>query len=210
MKGKTKMTTKRLIRIAYFTALTAVGAFIKIPIGTVVFSLQSFFVIMAGLIIGPVDGLIAQAAYMLIGLVGVPIFTQGGGFAYVFQPSFGYIIGFNFGAFVAGIIMLSFRKLNTVKIWIAALIGLIPLYAVGMAYQVMILVCVNGMAVMPAVYTLVTMPFFLLFDIVALLLVAIVYPRLTALISVRRERKAKNTAAVEVSDEESKEEPKEE
>ena len=43
---------------------------------------------------GPVNGALAVVVYIVLGLVGLPIFTQGGGPGYIFQPSFGYIIGF--------------------------------------------------------------------------------------------------------------------
>ena len=96
------MTTKRLVRISYFTLLTVVGGLIKIPAGPVSFTLQTLFVILAGFVLGARDGMFSQVAYMLIGLIGLPVFTGGGGFGYVFQPSFGYIVGFCFGAFASG------------------------------------------------------------------------------------------------------------
>ena len=58
--------------------------------------------LVAGLLLGPRLGTIAVGTYVLLGLVGLPIFTQGGGFWYVFQPSFGYLIGFCVGTFVTG------------------------------------------------------------------------------------------------------------
>lgn len=191
MAGKKELsTTKRIIRIAYFTALTAVGAFIKLPIGPVSFSMQSFFVIMAGLIIGGRDGCYAQLAYMFIGLIGIPIFTQGGGFDYIFKPSFGYIIGFCLGAFVTGTTVRRFIKPGTLKVWLASLAGLLPMYAVGAVYQVVVLVNVNGVALSAALWSLVNIAIFLLFDVVACFLASIVYPRLTALTASRRSVKA--------------------
>ena len=46
------MTTKRLVRISYFTLLTVVGGLIKIPAGPVSFTLQTLFVILAGFVLG--------------------------------------------------------------------------------------------------------------------------------------------------------------
>ena len=57
---------------------------------------------LAGLLLGPVNGALAVVVYIVLGLIGLPIFTQGGGPGYIFQPSFGYIIGFAVAAYVNG------------------------------------------------------------------------------------------------------------
>ena len=86
-----------------FTALIAVGAFIKIPIPVVPFTLQFLFTTLAGLLLGSKMGAVSVIAYMVLGLVGLPIFSEGGGIWYVFKPSFGYIIGFCIGTYVTGL-----------------------------------------------------------------------------------------------------------
>ncbi|MGN0265837.1 MAG: biotin transporter BioY [Oliverpabstia sp.] len=96
--------TKNLINCSLFTALIAVGAFIKIPIPVVPFTLQFLFTTLAGLLLGSRKGTISVVAYMLLGLAGLPIFSEGGGIWYIFKPSFGYIIGFCLGTFVTGLI----------------------------------------------------------------------------------------------------------
>ena len=95
-----------------FTALIAVGAFIKIPIPVVPFTLQYLFTMMAGLLLGPKLGAMAVTFYMLLGLIGLPIFAEGGGLWYIFKPSFGYIIGFIVGTFVTGYIAEHMKKKN--------------------------------------------------------------------------------------------------
>ena len=94
--------TKQLVFCSLFTALIVVGAFIKIPVPVVPFTLQYLFTMLAGLILGPRLGTISVTAYMLLGLAGLPIFTEGGGLWYVLKPSFGYIIGFCIGTYVTG------------------------------------------------------------------------------------------------------------
>ena len=103
MKGR--LSTRELVWAALFSALIAVGAFIKIPLGVVPLTLQLFFVILAGLLLGARLGFIAVFTYVAIGLLGIPVFTRGGGIGYVLQPTFGYILGFCFAAFVAGLIV---------------------------------------------------------------------------------------------------------
>ena len=60
------MTTKRIIRISFFTLLAIIGGFIKIPVGTVAFTLQTVFVVLAGFVLGARDGMFALLAYMII------------------------------------------------------------------------------------------------------------------------------------------------
>lgn len=79
MKEKSKSTVYSLILCALFAALIAVGAFIKIPVPFVPFTLQLLFTTLAGIVLGPKYGALSVGVYILIGLCGVPIFTQGGG-----------------------------------------------------------------------------------------------------------------------------------
>ena len=80
------MKTRTMILCALFAALTAVGAFFKIPFALAAISLQFLFTAMAGVLLGAGYGALSQAVYVLIGLVGVPIYALGGGFSYIFQP----------------------------------------------------------------------------------------------------------------------------
>lgn len=126
--------TKSLIYCGLFTALIAVGAFIKIPVPVVPFTLQYLFTMMAGLLLGPKLGALSVTFYMLLGLAGLPIFSEGGGIWYIFKPSFGYIIGFIVGAAVAGYIAKHMKK-KTIPGYLAAnLAGLFFVYAFGMIY----------------------------------------------------------------------------
>ena len=86
------MSAKRMILISFLAALTAIGAFLKIPIGITSITLQFMFTAMAGILLGAKDGSISQIVYILIGLIGFPVFTMGGGFSYVLQPSFGFLL----------------------------------------------------------------------------------------------------------------------
>lgn len=94
-----------IIQISFFTALTAVGAFIKIPLPPVPITLQTFFVIMSGNLLGFKYGAISQILYLALGLIGIPIFAYGGGPGYIFQPSFGYLLGYPVGAFTIGLLL---------------------------------------------------------------------------------------------------------
>ena len=130
--------TKNLMYCSLFTALIAVGAFIKIPIPVVPFTLQFLFTTLAGLLLGSKKGTISVVPYMVLGLVGLPIFSEGGGIWYVFKPSFGYIIGFCIGTYVTGL-MAERMKEKTIPGYLAAnFTGLLIVYAVGMIYYYLI------------------------------------------------------------------------
>ena len=97
-----KTNTRMLLRCAVFAALTAVGAFIRIPFALSSITLQFFFTAMAGLVLGARWGAASQAIYVLLGLAGLPIFSAGGGAGYIFYPSFGFLLGLIPAAYVTG------------------------------------------------------------------------------------------------------------
>ncbi|MCI6400575.1 MAG: biotin transporter BioY [Candidatus Fimivicinus sp.] len=127
-----------MVLCAMFVALIAAGAFIKIPVPVVPFTLQYLFTMLAGLLLGAKRGFISVCIYILLGLVGLPIFAQGGGIGYVFQPSFGYIIGFAVGAFVTGKIANKSSKPSYKRLLAANFIGLGFVYLLGMVYYYLI------------------------------------------------------------------------
>lgn len=131
---KRHLNTKSMILCAIFTALTAIGAFIRIPIPVVPFTLQFLFTMLAGLLLGGNLGSISVISYTILGLCGLPIFAGGGGFAYILKPSFGYIIGFCVGAFVTGTIANNSPAPSYKRLLTANFAGLIVVYTFGMAY----------------------------------------------------------------------------
>ena len=94
--------TSDLALCALFVALIAMGAFLRVPVPLVPFTLQYLFTALAGLLLGAKKGCAAVCAYILLGLLGFPVFAQGGGIGYIFEPSFGYLIGFALGAYATG------------------------------------------------------------------------------------------------------------
>ncbi len=131
------MKLRNLILTALFAALTAIGAFIRIPFAFSSITLQFFFTAMAGVLLGARWGAASQAVYVLLGLVGLPIFTQGGGFSYVLQPTFGFLVGLIPAAWLIG--YMSRKKSGFWWLCLSCLAGLGVLYLIGMPYMAVIL-----------------------------------------------------------------------
>ena len=116
MCGSGRPGVYELICCAMFTALMVVGAYIKvmIPLGAfeVTVSLQLFFALLAGLILGGRSGAVSVISYILLGLIGLPVFAHGGGLYYMAKPTFGFIIGFAAAAYTAGRLYERFLKNN--------------------------------------------------------------------------------------------------
>lgn len=131
------MKIRTMTRVALFAALTAVGAFIRIPLGYSSITLQTFFTAMAGCVLGPWYGALSQLVYVALGLVGLPIFTQGGGIGYLMQPTCGFLIGLIPAAWVIG--RIAGRRAEPKQIVPACLLGYGVLYAIGVPYMALIL-----------------------------------------------------------------------
>lgn len=137
------MSARKLVYTALFAVLTAVGAFLRIPLGVSSITLQFLFTAMAGVLLGPGCGALSQGVYVALGLIGLPIFTAGGGFGYVLQPTFGFLLGLIPAAAVIG--ALRGRNPSSLRIALACGAGLLTLYAVGIPYMAVILNGYMGM-----------------------------------------------------------------
>ncbi len=127
------MKTRDMILVALFAALTAVGAFIRIPLGFSTITLQFLFTAFAGIVLGAKLGALSQAVYVALGLTGVPIFASGGGVQYVFNPTFGFLLGLIPTAWLIG--RLSEGDASPRRIAAACFAGLGVLYLIGVPYM---------------------------------------------------------------------------
>ena len=126
------MKIRMMAYTALFTALIAIGAYIRIPIPYVPLTLQLQFVNLAAILLGKKYGTAAVGAYIAVGLAGAPVFAGGGGIGYVTRPTFGYIIGFLAGAYLAGLV--SSKKFTFRNLLTASIINVAVIYAIGAAY----------------------------------------------------------------------------
>jgi biotin transport system substrate-specific component len=124
----------RIARVALsclFAALCAAGAFIALPIpgSPVPVIVQNLFVVLAGLLLGPIGGSSAVLIFLCLGALGFPVFSGGrGGLAHFAGPTGGYMIGYLVAAFFAGAIA---KKRGLLRCGIGAAIGFISILAMG-------------------------------------------------------------------------------
>lgn len=141
------MKTKDMVLIAMFTALTAIGAQLSIPIKPVPFTLQVLFCMYSGILLGAKRGALSQIIYVALGLMGLPIFSGAkGGPGVIMSPTFGYLIGFIACSFVIGLISERFKSNNMIKLLGATLAGLSVVYIIGVPYLYLILNYVLGVS----------------------------------------------------------------
>ena len=129
---------KDLTVCGLFSALIAVGAFIKIviPVGadSMNFTLQWFFVLLAGLLLGSKRAFLSVSTYLLIGLMGIPVFARGGGPAYLVRPTFGFLLGFAGAAYTTGTLSERLHRHTFLNLLAAAFAGMMVMYLSGMLY----------------------------------------------------------------------------
>ncbi|MDD4239037.1 MAG: biotin transporter BioY [Desulfotomaculaceae bacterium] len=172
---------------AVFAALAVVAAMLVRYAGSVVpFSLMPLIAMLAGGLLGPRLGAISMVVYILLGLIGVPVFASPpfGGPAYVLQPTFGFLPGFAGCAYVTGLLLSNRAGSGFSRYFLSMTAGIVVYYLVGLPYLYAILTFYLGKTVSVAqVLTLGFTPFIAL-DLVKAAMAAIlakaVYRRLKA------------------------------
>ena len=100
-------------------------------------SCQIGAVLLTGCLGGRNAALLSQVAYLALGLFGLPIFDRGGGWQYVLEPHFGYLLGFAIGAWICG--SLAFQKMANINyLMLSCLAGLFSIHLVGIAYLIVL------------------------------------------------------------------------
>ena len=136
--------TRNMVFCALFVPLIAIGAYIRIPVPVVPFTVQFLFTMMAGLLLGGKTGAVSVCIYIVMGLLGLPVFAEGGGPAYLLKPSFGYLIGFAAASYVTGTIANQVRDPGYQRLLAANLAGLGIVYGLGLGYYCLISYCYLG------------------------------------------------------------------
>lgn len=99
------MSTRSIARCGVLVALLAASAWITVPLGPVPFTMQTFVLALLPQVLGTRDALFTVVIYLLLGAVGVPVFSGfQGGLGVLMGPTGGYLLGFAAGMPVAGFV----------------------------------------------------------------------------------------------------------
>ncbi len=167
--------------IAVFAVLMAICSWISIPM-TVPFTLQTFGVFLACIVLGGKRGTLSVIVYILLGAIGVPVFAGfTGGIGILFGNTGGYIIGFIFSA----LIMWLFEKLFNGQLWaliVSMILGLLACYAIGSVWFMFVYAKAAGPVGIGTVLGWCVFPF-IIPDVVKIVLALVVGKRLNAALS---------------------------
>jgi len=126
---------RKLVYASLFAALTCVGAQAQIPFVSVPVTLQTLFTLMAGAVLGPYFGALSMVVYVLLGLVGLPVFTgYRSGLGELAGPLGGYLVGFVVSAAVTGMIVKAKNEPGYLWICFAMAVGVVVIYACGVPW----------------------------------------------------------------------------
>ena len=143
MNNKSKFTTRDTVYIALYAVLMTVCSYISIPM-TIPFTMQTFAVYFALNFLGPKNGTLSICVYLLLGILGIPVFSNGtAGIGVVMGVTGGYMIGWLF----SGLSMCITEKILGIKLWAQAasmLIGLLVCYIAGTAWFMVVYARTSG------------------------------------------------------------------
>ncbi len=122
----TTSRARSLAFIALAVALIAVSAWVTIPIGPIPLTLQMFAITLAILVLAPKQAIATIACYLLLGAVGVPVFSgMRGGIGVLAGPTGGFLIGYLFGVALASVVLALFRRRGVDNLAVSILSGVI-------------------------------------------------------------------------------------
>ena len=151
MKNK-KLTTYQMAVTALMAAALCVLGPLSVPIGAIPISLSNFVICLTAWLLGPKFGTLSVAVYLLIGLVGVPVFSgYGAGIAKLAGPTGGYLVGYLLLAFIGGL-FIEKSKGQPVISGIGLVLGDAACYVLGTAWFVFQMQCELGYALSVCVY----------------------------------------------------------
>lgn len=128
-------TGRRSVAISAFVLATAVGAYVMVPLPwtPVPMTLQPLVVVLAGVLLGPMLGAAAMATYLVIGALGMPVFSGGGaGLPWLLGPTGGYLLAYPAAALVTGWLA-GGREAGAARLAAALAAGIGVLYLGGVA-----------------------------------------------------------------------------
>ncbi|QTJ52492.1 biotin transporter BioY [Dolosigranulum pigrum] len=174
------LTTKDLVYIAVLTAMLCVASLVAIPVGIgIPITLQVFFWLLIPALLKAYRGFLSLALYVLIGLIGIPVFAGGtGGFQAVLSPSFGFLLGSLIIALYIG--KVAQKRPSLLTMILHMIVAILILYTIGILYQYFIfnVIAESGGSTTLISLIIANVSSFLPLDILKAILAGIVYDRL--------------------------------
>ena len=139
-QATTRLGTRDLTLVALFTVLISVCAWISVPVPApfVQFTMQTFAIFAALLALGGKRGTYAVTAYLLLGAVGAPVFSNfRGGLGVLLGTTGGYILGFFFTALLYWLMTAKLGESLPVRLT-AGVLGMVTYYAFGTAWYLVL------------------------------------------------------------------------
>lgn len=128
-----KIRNSELFWIITFTILTFLAAQVEVPTQPVPFTLQTMLVLLAGAFLGSRNGAYSQIVYLVLGIIGLPMFAGlSFGIAKIFGPTGGYLLSFPFAAFFVGYVLE--KKNSTLALILSFVVGQLLILLVGASY----------------------------------------------------------------------------
>ncbi len=126
-----KSKSYSIVLIGLFVAIMAVCAWVSIPMVPIPVTLQTMGVFITASILGAKKGTVSIIIYILLGAIGLPVFSNfTGGFGVLLSPTGGFIIGFILTTIITGFITEYFKSKIYTSI-IAMTLGLVACYSIG-------------------------------------------------------------------------------
>jgi biotin transport system substrate-specific component len=175
------MTTKDLTQIGLFTALISVTSWISIPLGTVPITLQTLVIMLIGVFGNVRTSALSVIAYLIIGAMGLPVFSGGlGGVGVILGPTGGFLISFVIAAvFIAFMKNVNFINNELLRIAIILVAANIIIYMFGWTYYT---IYVNG----TIASTLAIMWLFVFGDLLKIIIVLYAYLNMRSYVTYER------------------------
>ena len=127
-----------MVLASLMAALTAVGAYIHVPIGPVPIVLSTLFVLLSGLLLGSRWGVASMCLYLLVGAIGMPVFAGGkGGLAHFLGPTGGYLLGYVLASWLTGFIAERSQGILILEV-LSVVIGSLAIYGLGVPWLKMV------------------------------------------------------------------------
>ncbi len=166
------MSLQRMILASLFAALLAISSQFSILIFLVPHTLQIFFVLLAGVILGAREGAVSVALWVTLGIFGLPVFAQGkAGLGVLLGPTGGFLLGFILCAYFVGYFT-NHKPLRFLRTAIVMLLGLVLVYIAGLGSFLLVFQFVLSKPMTVGQALAITVAPFLPFDIVKSIMAA--------------------------------------